>query len=46
MEKKECANTQPCPCDSAGCPRHGKCCECVAYHRAQGNLPVCLRDKA
>ena len=30
----------PCPKD---CPRHGKCCQCVAHHREHGNLPICLR---
>lgn len=33
----------PCPKD---CPRHGKCCLCVAHHREHGNLPLCLRDLA
>ena len=27
-----CSNTRPCPCTYA-CPRHGKCCDCVAHHR-------------
>ena len=32
-----------CPC-TKDCPRHGKCCECVAHHKAHGTkLPVCLR---
>jgi len=26
-----CDNTRPCPC-TYDCPRHGKCCECVAHH--------------
>lgn len=26
------------------CPRHGKCCACVAHHRKNGKLPHCLRD--
>ena len=25
------------------CPRHGKCCACVAHHREHGKLPHCLR---
>ncbi len=33
----------PCPKD---CPRHGKCCACVAHHCNMGNLPRCLRDLA
>ena len=43
--KKECGNTLPCTCKSTDCERHGKCCECVAHHRAQGNLPRCLRPE-
>lgn len=31
----------PCPKD---CPRHGKCCACVAHHRRIGKLPSCLRN--
>lgn len=32
-----------CPCPKE-CPRHGKCCLCVAHHREHGNLPLCLRN--
>lgn len=32
----------PCPKD---CPRHGKCCACVAHHREHGKLPACLRTQ-
>ena len=33
-----------CPCTKEGCPRHGKCCECVAHHKAHATkLPACLR---
>ena len=24
------------------CSRHGKCCECVAYHRRSGEFPACF----
>ncbi|MBQ0160435.1 MAG: hypothetical protein MJZ99_06075 [Bacteroidales bacterium] len=34
-----------CPCPKE-CPRHGKCCACVAHHRQLGKLPSCLRDLA
>lgn len=34
-----------CPCPKE-CPRHGKCCECVAHHRQHGKLPNCLRSLA
>lgn len=43
MENKTCNNTQPCTCSDKNCPRNGKCCECVAYHKRSGDLPVCLR---
>lgn len=40
--KTNCDNTRPCPC-TYPCPRHGKCCECVAYHRdKEGGVPGCF----
>lgn len=39
----ECLNTEPCPCTS-DCPRHGRCCACVAHHRANG-VPGCFFTK-
>jgi hypothetical protein len=32
---KKCTCTYP-------CSRHGKCCECVAYHRNSGEIPGCF----
>ena len=40
----ECSNTHPCAC-TYPCSRHGKCCECVAYHRAHGEIPGCFFSK-
>jgi len=34
------AGAKDCPC-TAACPRHGKCCECVAHHRVKAQLPAC-----
>lgn len=34
-------NKKTCNCTYEPCPRKGKCCECVAYHRASGELPAC-----
>lgn len=31
-----------CNCTYEPCPRKGKCCQCLAYHRAQDELPACL----
>lgn len=45
-----CANSKKnnsiCNCTYSGCPRHGICCECLAYHRASSELPACYFDKA
>ena len=38
---KECQNTRKCKCAYPGCPRHGKCCECLAYHLESEELPAC-----
>jgi hypothetical protein len=42
MECHADQNLVDCTCASATCPRRGKCCECVANHRAKGQLPGCL----
>lgn len=34
-------NEKQCNCTYPGCPRHGVCCECLAYHRAMNQLPAC-----
>ena len=37
-----CSNTRECPC-TYPCPRHGKCCDCVAHHRAHNEgVPACF----
>lgn len=41
-----CENTRHCPC-TFDCPRHGKCCECVAHHRDHNEgVPGCFFSKA
>jgi len=35
-------NLARCTCTYEPCPRKGRCCECIAYHRASGELPGCL----
>lgn len=42
-EAKPCSNTHPCSCPDKGCANHGKCCDCVAYHKRDGSLPMCMR---
>ena len=34
-------NLAKCNCSYEGCSRKGKCCECLAYHRDNGQLPAC-----
>jgi hypothetical protein len=38
-------NRADCTCTYPGCPRKGKCCECIKYHRKMGELPGCLFPK-
>jgi hypothetical protein len=33
-----------CPC-TYPCEKHGKCCECVAYHLRSGAFPACFFSK-
>jgi hypothetical protein len=43
--KMECAmkkNLEKCTCSYDPCSRKGKCCECVSYHRKNGELPGCF----
>ncbi len=35
-------NERSCNCTYSGCPRHGLCCECIAYHRRDGEFPACF----
>ena len=30
-----------CRCTWTGCPRHGKCSECQAYHKSCGDCTAC-----
>lgn len=33
-------NLKSCNC-TYPCPRKGKCCDCIEYHRTKGQLPAC-----
>ena len=35
-------NMKKCNCTYDPCPRKGKCCECLHYHRAMNQLPACF----
>lgn len=38
-------NLKGCTC-TYPCDKRGSCCECVAYHRAKGQVPGCFFTKA
>lgn len=40
MECKKDINKNHCNC-TYPCSKKGLCCECIAYHRASGELPAC-----
>ena len=42
MECQKNKNSAACSCTYEPCPRKGLCCECVAYHRAAGEIPGCF----
>ena len=35
-------NKSNCTCTYEPCSRKGLCCECVSYHRKNGELPGCF----
>ena len=43
---KECLNQKKnltiCNCSYEPCSRKGICCECIAYHRENKQLPACF----
>lgn len=41
MDCKNGANLEACTCTYESCPRKGSCCDCVDYHRRNGELPGC-----
>ncbi len=38
-------NLEHCTCTYPGCPRKGKCCECLQYHLEKNELPACCFSK-
>ena len=42
MECKVAANKKHCNCSYEPCSRKGICCECLTYHRSQGEVPACF----
>lgn len=44
MECKKSNNLQNCNC-TYPCNKKGVCCDCIDYHRKQGQLPACYFPK-
>jgi len=44
MECRKDVNKAACRCTSASCGNRGMCCECVKYHRDNGEIPGCFFD--
>ncbi len=43
MECKKSKNIEiHCNCSYTPCSRKGFCCECLAFHRKNGELPACF----
>jgi hypothetical protein len=42
MECEREKSKATCTCTYEPCPRKGKCCECIAYHRKYDELPGCV----
>ena len=39
-------NLKGCTCSYSSCGNRGICCDCVAQHRAAGEIPGCFFTKA
>jgi len=42
MDCKKEMDKLECTCSSVSCTRRGVCCECLAYHRSNGEIPSCF----
>ena len=42
MDCKNDKNLDRCNCSYPGCPRKGVCCDCLAYHVRNRELPACV----
>lgn len=41
MECKKDKTAKRCACTYSGCSKRGTCCDCLAYHLANRELPGC-----
>jgi len=45
MDCNKSNNVKNCTCTYSPCSRKGLCCECVAYHRKNREIPGCFFSK-
>ncbi|MEW6012846.1 MAG: DUF6485 family protein [Elusimicrobiales bacterium] len=45
MECKSARNLSNCSCTYEPCSRKGICCQCIEYHKRNGELPGCFFSK-
>ncbi len=45
MECTKEKNIKGCTCTYMSCAKRGKCCDCVEFHRARGEIPGCFFNK-
>lgn len=38
-----CVRNDSCPCPNTACERHGRCCECVNFHRSRNGIVYCMQ---
>jgi hypothetical protein len=43
--QNQAKNADQCNCTYEPCSRKGVCCECIAYHRDNGEIPACFFSK-
>jgi hypothetical protein len=41
MDCRKDGNLKKCNCTYEPCPRKGSCCDCIIYHKTNGELPAC-----
>ncbi len=42
MDCQKEKNLKSCNCTYEPCPRKGRCCDCLTYHRRSRELPACF----
>jgi hypothetical protein len=46
IAKNNCNINKNCPCLNSTCKRHGKCCECINFHRSKNGIVFCMHTKS